>query len=231
MSTEKPKIKGWSYSRLEVFEKCKRYAFLKFIQRIPDPRPNPTADRGTKIHLKAEHYVMGKIDHLPQELKKFEEEFEFLRTLYQRGKVSLEGEWGFDKDWKPVDWRSAWLRVKCDAVVWLDDKTIVVIDYKTGKKFGNEIKHGEQTQMYAAAACALYPQVETIHTELWYLDQDELTPAKHSRSRSMIALSRFNERGLKITEATVFPPNPSKVSCKWCPYKPSGTGDCKVGVE
>lgn len=236
MSNER--IKAWSYSRLVDFEQCKLRTKLKYIDRIPEPaRPLPPGktehanDRGTRIHDAAERFVRGGVELIP-ELKAFSTEFHDLRNKYEHGMVSLEGEWAINKDWEPVAWgdRDAWARIKLDAFVRLSKTHAVVIDYKTGKKFGNEIKHAEQTQLYQLAAFLRYPELETIDVELWYTDQDDLTHMKYTRSQGMRFFQNFNQRGIAMTSAEEFPPSPNVFACKWCPYGPRGTGDCDKGV-
>lgn len=231
-------IKAWSYSRLVDFEQCKLRAKLKHIDRIPEPaRPLPPGkteqpnDRGTRIHTAAEYFVQGGVELLP-ELRSFKEEFYSLRDLYSQGKVSLEGEWAVDKGWEPVAWRSneAWARIKLDAFVRMSKTHGVVIDYKTGKKFGNEIKHAEQCQLYQLAAFLRYPELEVVDVELWYTDQDDLTHMRYTREQGLRFFRNFDRRGIAITDATEFPPNPNLFSCRWCPYGPRGTGHCSVGV-
>ena len=236
MSNER--IKAWSYSRLVDFEQCKLRAKLKYIDRIPEPArplsPGKTElanDRGTRIHDAAERFVRGGVELIP-ELKSFSTEFHDLRDKYKHGMVSLEGEWAINKDWEPVAWgdRDAWARIKLDAFVRLSPTHAVVIDYKTGKKFGNEIKHAEQTQLYQLAAFLRYPELQTIDVELWYTDQDDLTHMKYTRSQGMRFFQNFNQRGIAMTSAEEFPPSPNVFACKWCPYGPRGTGDCDKGV-
>lgn len=231
-------IDAWSYSRLGTFEQCKRRAELAYIQRIPEPpRPLPPGqsehanDRGTRVHDAGERYVKGGIELIP-ELRHFAAEFNRLRELYKQGKVSLEGEWAVDENWSPVAWRSntAWARIKLDAFVRLSKTEGVVIDYKTGRKHGNEFKHAEQCQLYQLAAFMRYPELETIDVELWYTDQDELTHMRYTRSQGLRYFKNFNARGTALTTAVSFPPNPNIVSCRWCPYGPKGTGHCPVGV-
>jgi len=133
-------------------------------------------------------------------------------------------------------WVSPWLRLKLDALVFHSDTVATVIDYKTGKKFGNEIKHGEQLQLYQLTTFLRYPQLETIYAELWYLDQPDgsnVTSVKYTRSQGLKFRSNFDRRGRKLTNNTDWAPNPNRFSCKWCPYGPweGGTGDCSVGVK
>lgn len=228
-------IHSWSPSKLADFEKCRYFAYLKHAERIPEPeRPLPEGktehanDRGTRVHTAAELYVRGDGDFIP-EMKNFQMEFERLRELYKVGAVSLEGEWGVNINWEPCDWKKAWHRVKLDAMVRMTRTHAVVIDYKTGKRFGNEIKHAEQMTQYQLNAFMRYPELETVTTELWYLDVNELARLHFTRNQGLRFKTKFHNRGLMITQATSFPPNPNVFSCRWCGYGPWGTGHCKVG--
>jgi hypothetical protein len=234
-------IKSWSHSRVVDFEKCKNMAFLKYVRRIPEPerplRPGQTEhanDRGTRVHDGNELYVRGKGD-MPSESKSFRTEMEALQRLFELGKVSLEGEWGFDRAWEICDYKVAWLRMKLDALVFLSPQEAVAIDYKTGKKFGNEIKHGEQLMLYQLATFLRYPGLEEVHTELWYLDHDELTQKTFTRAQGLRFKRNWEQRGNAITTCTTFPPNPNRWSCQYCPYGTeeagfvNGTGDCLAG--
>ena len=117
----------------------------KKLEKLKSPAP-PLLDRGTKIHQEAEDYVRGELGEMPESLKKFKSEFEVLREGFADAKVELEGEWGFTLDWETTGWLmgDTWARIKLDALVNEDETSCRVIDYKTGKKFGNEIAHGQQ---------------------------------------------------------------------------------------
>lgn len=233
-------IRQWSISKAKVFQQCKLRAQLQYGQKIPEPeRPLPPGklehanDRGTRMHTAAEHFVAGLVPLIP-ELEKFRPEFESLRQLYIDGKVSLEGEWAMDRHWHPVPWTSkdAWLRLKLDAIVHLSETEAVVIDYKSGKKFGNEISHAEQVQLYQLVAFLRFPKLEIVHTELWYLDQpDEAnTQNTFTRSQGLRFKPHFERTGLALTECLDFPASPNIFNCRWCPYGPKGTGHCSKGV-
>ena len=233
-------ISTWSYSRLIIFEQCKLRAKLQYVDKIPEPeRPLPAGktehanERGTRIHGLAEDFVRSKTEKFPRELKKFEQEFYRLRELYKKDKVSLEGDWGLDHNWTPTGWmeKNTWGRVKLDAMVMLSKTHGVVIDYKTGKRYGNEIKHAEQGQLYQLTALLRNPELQTITVELWYTDLDELTSMTFTRAQGLRFFNNFNKRATDITSATSFPPQPNIFACKWCPYLPSKSGDCVHGVE
>lgn len=222
-------IRSVSYSKLIDFEQCKYRVKLKHIDKIPEEK-SEAADRGTKIHLAAEHYVRGKIKQLPQELRKFAVEFEALRARFKKKQVSLEGEWGFNHNWEPCDYKHAWLRIKADAVIHIDTTNAVVVDFKTGKSFGNEIKHGEQIQLYAIATLLRHPELENITVELWYLDVDDLVTRTMTRAQALRHMQPFEKRLVRITKATEFPANPNIFSCKWCAYGPAKGNQCEFGV-
>lgn len=232
-----PPIKSWSFSSLGDFEKCKFYSFLKRVQKIPEPeRPLPPGklehanDRGSRIHDHCELFVRGKEKKILPEMNKFEAEFESLKKQFVAGKVSLEGEWGMSADWEPADWKEAWLRLKLDALVFLSETEAVAVDYKTGRKFGNEVKHAEQLQLYQLVTFLRYPKLEVLHAELWYLDQDELTTMTYRRSQGLRFLQKWDMRGKKMTSTVDFPANPNIFSCKYCMYGPKGSGVCERGV-
>lgn len=235
-------ITSWSHSRTVDFEKCKFSAYLKYVKKIPEPeRPLPAGktehanDRGTRVHDALEQYTRGLTDAFPNEARSFRTEVDALQKLFKAGMVSFEGEWGFNPEWEAHDWKTAWLRMKLDALVFLSPEEAVAIDYKTGRVFGNEIKHGEQVMLYQLATFLRYPQLEIVHTELWYLDHDELTRKTFTRSQGLRFKRNWNDRGIAITTASAFPANPNIHSCKYCPYGTeangfvNGTGDCLAG--
>lgn len=240
--TSKPKTKPlviptaintWSYSRLVDYESCPLKAFLKHVKRIPDPRPNPHADRGTAIHLLAEEYINGKIETLPIELIKFKDEFESVRARHAKNPDSVlqEQEWGFDREWNITEYRgsNAWGRVKADLITFTNPEEAVAVDFKTGKKFGNELKHGEQLQVYALSSFMRYPALQHVTTELWYLDIDDLSTVEVTRKRALERyLPVFDGRLRKMTDAKTFPAKPNIYSCKYCAFGDTGHCDKRV---
>ena len=218
------------------FEACKYRAKLKDVDRVAEPeRPLPAGktehanDRGTRIHEAAELFVKGGVE-LVKELAHFREDFEELRRLHAEGRVSLEGEWAVDRDWAPVAWNSstAWNRMKLDAFVQTSETSGRVIDYKTGRRFGNEVKHTEQGQVYQLATFLRYPSLEVLTVEFWYTDQNEKDVKSYTRAQGMAYFDKYDSRFSKVTGCTEFTPNPNMFTCKWCAYK---GGVCEYGIE
>ncbi len=226
----------WSFSALMNYEKCPHIIKQKLDRApVPERDENHPAERGTKIHDMAEKYVDGTYSKFPADLRKFKNEFDELRSMYPEGNVILEEDWGFTLNWAPTGWTDddTWNRMKLDALVLLDEGTAArVIDYKTGKKFGNEVKHMQQAQLYAIGVFFKYPNVQALTTEFWYLDHKLTTRKTYTREKMLHYITRFTERALAMTTTTVFPPKPNKMNCKWCDYgNQNGTGVCAFAYE
>lgn len=230
---------SWSFSKLGDFEKCKKYFWLKHEQKIPEPeralKPGQTEhanDRGSRIHDNCELYVRGDHDALaPEADKHFGIKLDLMRHLYSEGMVELEGNWGMCKDWEITSWEKAWLRLKLDAIVHVSPTDAIVVDYKTGKKWGNEVKHAQQLQLYALVSFLRFPELETVDAQLWYLDIGETTSQVFTRDQALRFKRNYDKKGTDIVSCTSWPANPNKYSCQWCLYGPEHSGHCTVGVR
>lgn len=232
-------IPSWSYSRLDVFEQCPHRAYLAYIEKSPEPpRVIPDGmdmhplDRGLAVHSDAENYIISEI-LLPPSLKKFESDFVQIKTLPAEY-VFAEKKMAFDSEWNKTDFysRSAWLRMVVDLLVFDEaNKTLRVIDHKTGKKY--PVKHIQQGQLYAIACALLYPEYETFNTEFWYLDSGDKLERSYSLTQCLMFKDDFNRRGKEMTETLNFPVKASAWTCKWCPYNKTerGTGACEFAYD
>jgi RecB family exonuclease len=230
-------LKSWSHSRLVEFERCKFRTYLKHVQKAPEPeRPLPPGktehanDRGSRVHDSIERYVKGEIEAVQGIYNRdFQPEFDKLRELYAAGLVTTEEEWGFNLQWQPADWQEAWHRAKLDAFVRTAPGMATVIDYKTGAYAGNEVKHGEQLQLYALDAFLRFPDLEEVTAELWYVDNNHVVTRTWQRDQALKFRAMFERRGTALTTCTEWPPNPNVFTCKYCMYGESG--DCKVSAK
>lgn len=240
--TEKVGITAGSFSRLSVYAECPFRAKLQYVTKIkendrppPPPGKEHANDRGSRIHDEAERYVKGETEVFVHELANFEEEIGHLKSLYATGSVLTEQLWTFDDTWtscSPEDYESIWLRVICDGMVFLSDEDAVIIDYKTGKRVRNEVKHAQQGQLYMVAAFLKFPDLQKITVEFWYLDQDEMYQMTYTREQGMKFFKTWNNKMLTMTSDTEFEAKPSIYTCRFCPYQDgknkwiTGTGDC-----
>lgn len=227
-------VPAWSFSTLEKFEQCAYQIYIGKVKKIPEQQGEAAA-RGETIHKAAEDYVAGKRADMIPELAKYSEHIEDLKALFSEGKVEQEGEWAFTIDWEKTGWMSpdCWARVKLDAFVQVSPTECRVIDFKTGKKFGNELKHGQQGLLYAIAAFMRDPALEFATVEFWYTDQklSDMTKKTYTRQQALMFMPDFHRRGVKMTTEVNFDPNPSKMNCLWCPYKKGDVPECRWGVK
>jgi len=196
------------------------------------------ANRGTQIHNDCELFVKGEGD-FTKEMKRFSDYFQDLKVRYEAGDVVIEQEWGFDRDWQPCGYwdDDVWLRMKLDNFISITSgkKNRVIhgipTDYKSGKKFGNEVSHNQQGQLYVLGSFLRFPTMETADVQFKYLDHGLETSKPYTREKAMKFLPVWDRRAKKMTEADDFPPKPNKVNCMWCPYGPqNGDGSCEWGV-
>lgn len=229
-------IDAWSFSRLTTYEQCPAKAKYQIIDKLPI-KPNAAMDRGAKIHRQAENYVKGKLRELPEDLQLFDEEFMQLREMFVKKsehKVMPEQKWAFTRDWVPTEYfaRDTFLRVVVDCAV-LNEKEgrLTVIDYKTGK-----IRDGydQQLRLYAAAGFALYPFVEQVCTELWYIDQGEIKGGPEDDEITGVYVKDEHDDLVKEWDKRIkpmlvdkqFAPKPNNL-CKWCDYSKANGGPCE----
>lgn len=227
-------ITSWSYSSLTVYEKCPYQAQLKYLDKIPGPDTD-AANRGTDVHSAAEKFIIGEAPTLIPELSHFTLELNAVRTQYEKGNVEVESEWAFNRNWEATEWRAkdTWLRLKLDVHAKLSPVKGLVVDFKTGKLFGNEIKHNEQGQLYVGCSFLRNPEFENVMCEFWYTDKNDMTQVQYSAKQAARSIQMFDKRARIMTNAKQFPARPSIFSCKWCPYRPEetgGTGYCTKGI-
>lgn len=234
----KPPIKRWSFSSLHQDEKCPFATYLKYVEKVPSPPrdENHPSERGTRIHAEAERFVKGEIDQLTPLTRKISEDLHRLREKYQTGLIRVEEKWGFTRDeWDPVSWSDerCCAMVRCDVVDEDCDGggTIEVIDYKSGKRMGNEVKHMQQMQLYAIATLMKYPEKRLVKTTLLYTDEGKRFSKTMDRSALPVLLGRWEERANKLLNRLVFPPKPNRANCRFCDYGvQNGNGHCPYAV-
>ena len=241
-------LTAWSFSRMEFYKNCAFAAKLKYIDRVTEAeRPPPVRGkehanvRGSRMHDNAEAYVMGDDEKLCAELKHFEDELFCLRIMRAQhpDRVIPEQLWLFDKDWgllpHDVEKDHIWLRIIADMQIWNHDHTeLHLIDYKSGKRDRNEVKHGKQLQLYQLSAFMRFPKLKHILASLWYLDLDLKIDQPFTRERGLKLFPIWNDQANFMCNDDVFNANPSAYRCRFCPYQTggnkwiTGTGDCSL---
>ena len=177
-------------------------------------------DRGIDIHLLAEKFVKKKIAKLPAELKLFAADYKAFRN----NGYHAEQEMAFTPDWKPATWFSkvpGLFRAKIDVVS--DDLTHIV-DTKTGKNRGG---YGDQMETYALAAYANSPKIESVKTELLFVDNGERAVAEFSNKEMKRLPAKWTKRFNVMFADTTFTPLENG-NCRWCFFRKSNGGPCPI---
>lgn len=231
-------IKTWSFSSLTKFERCAYAAYLGKVEGFKEPG-GPAADRGTAIHNQWDAYIRGDTDVLRDAGKKPNLEYaNVLREHYAEGRAHVEEEWWFDRDWTVTTSEdpARWAVFKLDVFVRESETAGRIIDHKSGKSWGNEVKHGEQGMFYGIAALMRFPELQYVTTEFNYVDEGHVLDKGRWRREDLdVFLPRLVRRANAYTCATDFPPTPSAHNCRWCRYKDEvkrddGTPVCQWGV-
>jgi RecB family exonuclease len=228
-------ITAWSFSRYSTYKQCPQKAKYLYIDKLKEP-VGQALERGSAIHTLAEEYIKGKILRLPPELKEFADDFKKHRKDYKQAKESMvcEDQWAFTKAWTETqwnDWTHCWLRVKIDFAEHLDEETLRVRDWKTGK-FREEQNEDylEQLSLYALTALMLHPHVNKVITELVYLDQGRVFPDNDNLIFTRADLPKlkagWEKKVAPMLKDKKFAPRPNDL-CRWCHFRKDNGGPCK----
>jgi RecB family exonuclease len=218
------------------FEQCPYRFYLKVITRaeqpeIPDDHPMV---RGRRIHEEVERYISQQTEDFPSSGRKHTETIEYCRGRHFKGQATVEEKWGFTQDWVPVGWweDGVWCRMATDYHERFDSSTERIIDWKTGKSFGNEVKYMQQMQLYAVGAFMRNLELTDLEVSLYFLDDGKVRTKHFERGDKINKLTaRFTERAMNIINTVDFRPKPSMMNCKYCPFGVNGTKVCVYAAE
>ena len=219
--TDKPRLTQWSYSRWAGYEDCPLKTKLKVIDKLQEPG-SPAMDRGTFIHKESEDYVTAKRKPpLPQSLAYFGDELAQAR----KGQPRCEHEWAFTSSWEPTGWmaKDCWCRVKTD-LTFTRKNDLVIVDHKTGKR---RESHLTQLSLYALAGFIIFPDHDSITTEVWYLDQGKpVTSEAYKREDVPFLKLDWEQKTKAMLNDQQFAPRPS-YTCRWCHFRKENGGPCR----
>ncbi len=158
---------AYSNSSIKTYEDCPYKYKLTRIEHRQEPAGD-AAERGKMIHAEFEDALVN-LNLIPDERKYW---LTYIEELIAK-KTRSEVEFAVTKDWQPCDFKApeAWVRGIYDAV-YFDDTRAHVLDWKTGK----EREYGEQLKLYATIILASHPEVETVTTEICYIDLNKQSP-------------------------------------------------------
>ena len=209
--------RAWSYSSLTLYEKCPHAYKLRYIDKCKEP-PNEAMERGNKIHTEVENFLTHQGD-LSEETQKLKAYYNGMRHL----QPIIEEPWGFDANWQPTSWDTAWCRMKLDA--YIPGKFFQIIDHKTGKY--RPVSAISQGQLYAIGASIKFPESDKFEVTFAYVDSGELKVTTYTRPKIEKFKQRFTERAMKLNIDRKFESKPHLYNCKYC----SMLENCEFGVR
>lgn len=206
-----------SYSSIKLYDQCPRkYKYLRITKEVTEPQGEHAA-YGEWVHKCFEEFV-GAGAPLPSTLAVWANALDKFKGCEKECEKAVV----LDEELKPIKgtdaWFSpgAWLRGKLDLYVRLTPRSVLVCDYKTGKRKPDF----DQLEMFALFVFAYEPEVEVvIGTFLWTQHpeaglQDQRT---YQRSEANALWAKHLSRIRKIYDSHEhdnWPTRPSGL-CKW----------------
>ena len=226
MSFFDPTIQGLSHSRLNVYEQCPKKAKYKFIDKLQEPG-SENMDRGLALHKEIETWLTNPHAEIPKVLEDetLQEWYEALRAMPH---LQAELQVAFTKTWQPVAWfgRGVWMRVAFDAAVERPDRSVLVVDHKSGKSYP---EHELQAELYALGALHHWPSAPYVEVAFAYLDLPAIRTKIYTREAEFaVLMANVIQRTELIAKDTTFVANPGP-KCRWCHFRKSGGGPCDHG--
>jgi len=225
------RIKAWSFSRWWDYHVCPFKAGMKHVMKRK-VAGNVQMQRGSDIHKLGEDYVKGGLKRLPAEYRNFSTALKDLKIR----KAATELEWAFTAKHEPTSWfgDDAWLRIKVDAFAseYPPGKKLrnagplraKVVDYKTGRQASH---HSLQIDLYAMGAFWMYPELEEVDSELWYLDSAEEDSRTFKRKQLPSIEKAWMARVKPMLADTTFRPKANS-TCGYCEFASSKGGPCPL---
>jgi len=239
----KYKYAPYSFSKLDLFQRCPLAWKFHYIDRIPEAK-SPALIVGDLVHRMIKEYLSALqtkreasnhaiVDELlpkyvrlsGQYADEFQQYLSGIRsiTLPPVEKVAIEAEVAVDTDWKAVSYDSedTLIRGRIDLAYRIED-VLVIRDWKTNRYIPSEqvIEKDKQTRLYALL-CSAFPDaadVTEFTIELYYLRYGGTI----RRARlSPDELEETKEWVLGLIEAIEseqhWEPTPGE-HCEWCSY-------------
>lgn len=230
-------IKQWSYSRLRDYKKCAQMAKFKYIDKMRDDG-SPAMERGNALHTALERFIVGAAkkfeentnpEFKPYDIERHKNLVLAMRKAYPTGRVHIEQQWAFTKDWVRCDWFApdVYYRSKMDVAVEATRK-IYGYDHKSGRFRPGE--YDDQLFQYCIALLLVFPEAEEAVVELLFYDCDVLTPVRKTLKRAFLqqAIERLEREAAPMLADKRFAPTPGQ-HCMWCPGSKKRGGPCQVG--
>lgn len=207
------------YSKYEMFDQCERkYDVIHVSKLVGDTGKHNAAYAGQDVHKQLELYCKDEITKTEADLiTEYLDIANKVKAL--KGEKLYEQQLAINKDFEKCEWfdkEDVLNRAIIDVLI-INGKQAAAIDWKTGKKRDELVF---QMELYALTIFIHYPEVEKIHTILYYL-KDRLKSTKIFTRADMARIKQtVINKTIKIYETIDADSFKAKKSplCKWCPF-------------
>lgn len=230
-----PRLLSWSFStHQKLRDVCPLRVKLTKVDGLPDPA-GPPAERGNRIHAALEAYALAAKGEamagilgeppFPREALAWRPALDARLAAYDD--FVPEQEVALTTKWAESTWDEATVRGKLDLVGIVDDETVEVIDYKTGRPYSY---HADQLELYALFTFLRYDWCETVAVAAWYLDDPgNVLEDVYARADDFARLERrWRLAVVEDLSRTQFPARRNPY-CRNCPFSSRRGGTCVEG--
>ena len=245
--------KPWySPSRLKLFLECARRYKFQYVDKLPT-KPSPHLDLGSNVHSALRDWLRLK----PKE-RNHDNLIEFYRSAWRANMPAFATktrdelkEWGergkamllryadaLDPALEPImternvhaDYGDVVVGGRIDRVDALEDGSLIVVDYKTGKFPGRPQRAKDEdlaAPVYARATSLAFAGAPVTQVQLHYLESGQQLVFEVDEIWQMhkdLAVIEAANAARAAETANEFPARPS-VLCGWCDFK----GRCPEG--
>ena len=207
----------WSYSALTAFEQCPRKYYHYNLEKTVKDTGNAATEYGSMVH-KAFELRLKNGKRLPLDLIHFDKYMTQLEST--AGEVMTEQKLGLTRNLEATGFfdNDIWLRGIIDLVI-VNNETMVVLDYKTGKR----IEEGfDQVKLQAAMMFAVLPEVQKAKVGYFFTKHKKFTFTEMTRADCTEVWNEFIPRVNRMQEAIRegnFPAKQNFLCGKYCKVK------------
>ncbi len=228
-----------SFSQIDTYGTCPLKYKFRYIYRIPTPpkayfvygeiqhrvleaffskvKRGEEVSEETLRQLYEERWREGGFIDALQQVEYKRRGYRELQEFYERNKESLKEPLALEEDFR-VSVGAHRVAGRIDRIDKVDENSVEVIDYKTGKPKGQEnANQSMQLSIYAIAVQQTFGK-EAKYLSFYYLTNNE----KVTSTRSEEQLQSARESILKVAEEILgqnFQPSKG-FHCDWCEFKP-----------
>ena len=219
-------VTAWSYSRWHTYDVCPLQFKLKNIDKLPEPG-TPAMRRGNELHVATAQFLTGKASVLPADVMQHQSVTSLIREVQAFPDKLVEQQWGFTQQLEPTGWfgKDTWYRAVLDVALLYEDCTGEVIDWKSGRKYG---ENKEQMELFALSFMWKYKPTKHVTTRLVYFDSGEQELMEFPIGDKERLTKKWLAKVEPMFKDTTFAPHPGK-HCARCSFSRSTGGQCAFG--